>query len=122
MLQEITKVCNDYLYHLDYVDYKSLSITNKEIFKLLDNDVILRNILYEHCNNDIYLPPDFPILKALNELYNEITRFIYNLYPDDIVYPRWINIDYFRNDLKRNIYIFYIVKLAILYIMMDMVF
>jgi len=112
MLQEITKHCSDYLYHLDYVDYKSLSITNKEIFKLLDNDVILRNILYEHCNNDVYLPPDFPISKSLNELYNEITKFTHDLYPDDIIYPRWINIDYFRNDLKRNIYIFLYSKIG----------
>ncbi len=50
-------------------------------------------------------PPDFPILKALNELYNEITAFLYRLYPDDMKWPRWINIEIFRNDLRKNVYI-----------------
>lgn len=107
MLQEITKVCPDYLYHLDYVDYKSLSFINKEFSKLLDNDEVLRNILYEQCNNDIYLPANFPISEALNELYNQITKFTYKLYPNNLPYlkyPKWINMDYFRNDLIRNIY------------------
>lgn len=105
MLQEITRLKIDYLYHLDYVDFNSLSNINKEFFKMLNNGTTLRNILYEQCDNNIYLPLDFPILKVLNELNNSIIAFIYKLYPDDIKYPRWINIEIFRNDLKRNIYI-----------------
>jgi len=112
MLQEITRLKIDYLYHLDYVDFNSLSNTNKEFFKLLNNDTTLRNILYKQCDNDIYLPPDFPILKALNELHNEITIFMYKLYPINMRWPRWINIEMFRNDLKRNIYIYLYDKIS----------
>lgn len=104
MLQEITRLDIDYLYHLDYVDIKSLSFANKDFNIMLNDDTTLKNILYEQCNNYIYLPPKFPILKALNELYNIITVFTYKLYPDDMKWPRWINIEMFRNDLKRNIY------------------
>lgn len=68
MLQEITRLKIDYLYHLDYVDFNSLSNINKEFFNMLNNDTVLRNILYKQCGNDIYLPPDFPILKVFNEL------------------------------------------------------
>ena len=112
MLQEITRLKIDYLYYLDYVDYNCLSNTNKGLFTLLNNDTTLRNILYKQCDNDINLPPDFPILKSLNELNKEITRFVYNLYPDDMKWPRWVNIELFRNDLKRNIHIMLYNKLS----------
>jgi len=105
MLEEITKLHIDYLSHLDYVDFNSLANTSKHFFQLLNNDTILRNILYKCCDNDIYLPPDFQISKALNALYNEINAFTYKLYPDDMEWYKWINIEIFRNDLKRNIYI-----------------
>ena len=105
MLLEITILNIDYLSYLDYIDYTSLSNTNKELHKLLNNDNVLRNILYKRCNDDIYLPSNFQITKALTSLYNEITSFIYKLYPDDIKWPRWINIEIFRNDIKRNVYL-----------------
>ena len=59
MLQEITRLNLDYLSHLDYVDLKSLSHTNKELFKTLNDDKILRNILYKVAENDIYFSPNF---------------------------------------------------------------
>ena len=115
MLQEITALNIDYLHHLDYVDFNSLSHINKAFFKLLNNDTILRNILYKQCDNDIYLPPNFPILKALNDINNRITLFIYKLYPNDMKWPRWTNIEIFRSDLKKNVYMDLWVQICISY-------
>jgi len=104
MLQEITLLKIDYLSHLDYVDFNNLANTNKEFYILLKDDTILRDILYKQCDNNIYLPPNFPISKALNELYKEITSFIYKLYPDEMKWHKWINKEMFRNDLRKNCY------------------
>ena len=105
MLQEITRLNLDYLSHLDYVDLKFLSHTNKDLYKILNEDKILRNILYKIAENDIYFPPNFPISKALNELYNKITSFVNVLYPNNMEWPKWINIEIFKRSMKNTIYL-----------------
>ena len=126
MLNGMKDLSIDFLSTLDYVDLQNLCKSDKKLSNICVNDSILRNILYQtydealknsnymgfYMKNDIalpkiYLPPNFPIARALRKLYNNIDALVDVNYPADATYfkwPRWVDKAKFKDDMIRQIY------------------
>lgn len=104
-LRDVTQLGIDYLTDLDYVDLKNLCSANQYYNNTICNDnTILRQILYNTVS-ELYLPANFNIANALDELYASIKLLVNDNYPSDMYYPKWVNRNLLIDDVIRKIYV-----------------